>query len=131
VAALGKMVGRGLDVLLDAWAAAPTPAGLEGVRASLDEATGLFKQACDKLHAAERDAADYLGADLMDMAAAVVNTWLLARDAGVGADQAARERKAALARAYAAEHLPKAMASGRIVLAAELTAVTAKESILA
>jgi 3-(methylthio)propanoyl-CoA dehydrogenase len=131
VAALGKMVGRGLDVLLDAWAALPTPAGLEGTRASLDEATASFKQACDKLHAAERDAADFLGADLMDMAAAVVNCWLFLRDAASAAVPEARERKTAMARAYAAEHLPKAMASGRIVLAGDLAAIEAKESILA
>jgi len=131
VAALGKMVGRGLDVLFDAWVGLSTPAGLESTRDSLDEATALFKEACDKLHAAERDAADFLGADLMDMAAAIVNSWLLLRDAQTASDHGARERKAAVVRAYAAEHLPKAVASGRIVLAAELTAVTAKESILA
>ncbi len=131
VAALGKMVGRGLDVLLDAWAAMPAPAGLEAVRASLDEATALFKEACDKLHAADRVTADLLGADLMDMAAAVVNTWLLLRDATRASDEAVRGRKAQLVKAYAAEHLPKALASGRIVLTSDTTAVSAKEQILA
>jgi len=131
VAALGKMVGRGLDVLLNAWAALPTPDGLEGTRAALDEATSLFKEACDKLHAADRVSADFLGADLMDMAAGVVNTWLLLRDAASAPMPEARERKVAVARAYAAEHLPKAIASGRTVLAGDASAVSAKEVILA
>ena len=75
VAALGKMVGRGLDVLLDAWAAASGAAtALPRARqARLLGTTELFKKCCDALHAAERDAVDYFGADLMDMAAAVVN----------------------------------------------------------
>ena len=116
VAALGKMLGRGLDVLLDAWAAAPGAAGLEGARAQLAEAVALFKDCCDRLHGAERDVVDYFGADLMDMAAAVVNASLLVRDASVS------ERKVALAKAYAAEHLPKAIASGRAILAGDIDA---------
>lgn len=129
VAAIGKMVGRGLDVLLDAWAEeagkAPNAAATVAVRASLAEAVALFKECCDKLHGAERHVVDYYGADLMDMAAAVVGTSLLVRDS------ATAERKAAVAAAYAAEHLPQALASGQAILAGDTTALTAKDSLLA
>ncbi|HTX71520.1 MAG TPA: acyl-CoA dehydrogenase family protein, partial [Rectinemataceae bacterium] len=124
VAAIGKMVGRGLDPLLDSWAAAPCPAGLEATRKELVETTELFKKCCDQLHDAERDTVDYFGADLMDMAAALVNSWLLLRDAG------RLPRKVELTRAYAAEHLPRATSAGAAILAHELTALAAKESIL-
>ena len=125
VAAIGKMVGRGLDVLLDAWSAAPAAAGLEATRASLAEAVALFKVCCDKLHGADRDVVDYYGSDLMDMAAAVVGTSLLIRDSGVA------ERKAEVAKTYASEHLPQALASGRAIMAADMTAIVSKETILA
>jgi alkylation response protein AidB-like acyl-CoA dehydrogenase len=129
VAAIGKMLGRGLDVVLDAWALAPGAAaegeGVKEARKSLAETVALFKECCDRLHGAERDVVDYFGADLMDMAAAVVNTSLLLRDA------ASAERKADMAQAYAAEHLPKAMASGRAILAGDMTPILSKESILA
>ena len=135
VAAIGKMVGRGLDVVLDGWAASSADgaggglgaggnAGLAATRKELVETTELFKKCCDALHDADRDAVDYFGADLMDMAAAVVNSWLLMRDASL------LPRKADLARAYAAEHLPRAKSAGAAILARELTALAAKESIL-
>jgi 3-(methylthio)propanoyl-CoA dehydrogenase len=125
VAALGKMLGRGLDVLLDAWAAAPVGNGLEEARSRLAEAVALFKECCDRLHGAERDFVDYFGADLMDMAAAVVNTSLLMRDS------ASSERKIDMAKAYAAEHLPKALAAGHAILVGDMTPILSKESILA
>jgi hypothetical protein len=127
VAALGKMLGRGLDLLLDAWAVAPAGSDprLEATRAGLAETVALFKECCDKLHGAERDAVDYFGADLMDMAAAVVCSSLLVRDSAHSA------RKADMAKAYAAEHLPRAIAAGRAILAGDMTAILSKESILA
>jgi len=125
VAAIGKMVGRGLDLLLDLWAAAPCAPALASVRKELVETTELFKKCCDTLHAADRDTVDYFGADLMDMAAAVVNGWLLLRDAQV------QERKADLLRAYAAEHLPRAKSSGAAVLAHDMAGVAGRQSILA
>jgi 3-(methylthio)propanoyl-CoA dehydrogenase len=125
VAAIGKMVGRGLDLLLDGWAAGPAGAGLEAARGSLAETVALFKECCDKLHGSERDVVDYFGADLMDMATAVVCSSLLIRDS------AHSERKVDMAKAYAAEHLPQAIASGRAILAGDMTAILSKESILA
>ena len=135
VAALGKMLGRGLDVLIDEWAAAPVPAALAAMKARLVGATELFRKCCDALHASERDAVDYFGTDLMEMAAAVVNSWLLLRDASIVAGQAADPATAAdpkvdLALAFAAEHLPRAEGSAAAILAADMTGIAAKDRIL-
>ena len=129
VAAIGKMVGRGLDVLLDGWAAAASGAAsaesLKETRKLLAETVALFKECCDRLHGAERDVVDYFGSDLMDMAAAVVNTSLLIRDSAV------QERKVDLVKAYASEHLPRAQAAGRAILSGDMTPILAKATILA
>jgi 3-(methylthio)propanoyl-CoA dehydrogenase len=143
VAALGKMLGRGLDPLLDEWASAANAGGANAGGASIHEAlsalrtrlvgtTELFKKCCDELHGAERDAVDYFGADLMDMAATVVTTWLLIRDAGVpDAVGVVNEHKASLARAYASEHVPEAEAAAAAILARDMSALAAKDKILA
>ena len=129
VAAIGKMVGRGLDILLDKWAlaaaGAPSAESLKETRVLLAETVALFKECCDRLHGAERDTVDYFGSDLMDMAAAVVNTSLLIRDS------AASERKIDLVKAYASEHLPRAEAAGRAILSGDMTPILSKASILA
>ena len=144
VAAIGKMMGRGLDVLFDTWAALSLPEGLSALKTRLVNTTELFKKCCDTLHGAERDAVDYFGADLMDMAAALVGTWLLARDACVakeadvaktlgGVNDAAKVNetsKTALVQAFAAEHLPKAEGSGAAILALDMSGIAARESIL-
>jgi hypothetical protein len=128
VAALGKMLGRGLDVLFDSWAAAPFPEALGALRARLVGSTGLFNKCCDELHSAERDVVDYFGTDLMDMAAAIVDTWLLARDASFPGPEG--ERKIELALAFAAEHLPQAEGSAAAILARDMTVIAAKDRIL-
>ena len=130
VAALGKMVGRGLDVLLDGLAATPTPEGLVELKARLAGTTELFKKCCDALHGCERDSADYFGADLMDMAAVVVNTWLLLRDARLASGDLAT-RKAEMVRAYAAEHLPRAEGLGAAIVSGDMTSISRKDVILA
>ena len=74
----------------------------------------------------------------MDMAAALVGTWLLARDACIARDAGvARDAglvsefsKTALVQAFAAEHLPKAEGSGAAILALDMSGIAAKESIL-
>jgi alkylation response protein AidB-like acyl-CoA dehydrogenase len=128
VAALGKMLGRGLDVLLDSWAAAPLPEALGALKTRLVASTELFKKCCDELHAAEREVVDYFGADLMDMAAMIINTWLLARDAGFPGKEG--ERKVEVALAFAAEHLPQAEGSAVAILARDMTVIAAKDRIL-
>jgi hypothetical protein len=122
---MGKMLGRGLDPLLDEWAALDYDPKLAPLVAELRETTELFKRCCDHLKDQERDVIDYFGEDLMDMAAWVVNGWLLLRDT------LSLERKCDLARAYAAEHLPQARSAGAAILACEMTALAAKDSILA
>jgi hypothetical protein len=142
VAALGKMVGRGLDFLFDQWAALDFDGKLAGdladVKARLSSSTDLFKGCCDKLHEQERDVVDYFGSDLMDMVAAVFNSWLLLRDArtaaspgSTGAGAATAARKADLVRAYTAEQLPRSDAAGAAIMAFELTAINARSAILA
>jgi alkylation response protein AidB-like acyl-CoA dehydrogenase len=129
VAALGKMLGRGLDVLLDAWAELECPAALAETRSTLLESTALFKRCCDALHGRDRDLVDYFGADLMEMAAAIVGTWLLVRDARRPGALAAS--KADLARAYAAEQLPRVEGLGGSILAGNAVGLEARQSILA
>lgn len=130
VAALGKTLGRGLDVLFEEWKAVPCDAALDEVRKPLLELTELFGKACDALKPREREAIDYFGADLVGMAGLVVTTWLLLLDArDPGAEGASR--KAEVVRAYAAEQLPKARALGEAVLAGTMTAETRREAILA
>jgi alkylation response protein AidB-like acyl-CoA dehydrogenase len=136
VAAIGKMVGRGLDVLLDEWAALDFGSGLAGLKSRLEASTRLFKDCCDRLHNKERDVVDYFGSDLMDMAAAVFNSWLLLRDArpaasGGLADEAMAARKADLAQAYMAEQLPRADAAGAAIMALDMAALRARKGILA
>ena len=131
VAALGKMLGRGLDVLFDEWKALECGPELEGLRRPLGELTELFGRACDSLKARDRATIDYFGADLVAMAAIVVNSWLLLRDARGDASDGAQGRKAEVARAYAGEQLPAARALGESILAAAISAEASRETILA
>jgi hypothetical protein len=119
VAAIGKMVGRGLDPLLDDWAALDVGAGLQGLKAGLLELDDLFRKCCDELHGRDRDFVDFYGSDLVEMACVLVNSWLLLRDA------AANTRKADVVRAYAAEQLPAAKSHGEAILAAAASSATA------
>jgi hypothetical protein len=138
VAALGKMVGRGLDVLLDGLAAEAVPEALSALKERLAGTTELFKKCCDSLHGCERDSVDYFGVDLMEMAAVVVNAWLLLRDARVADDArvaqgpaASATHKAEVLRAFAAEHLPRAEGLGAAILSGDMSSISAKDAILA
>jgi len=130
VAALGKTLGRGLDVLFDEWRALDCDPGLDDVKAPLEEVTGLFDRACDGLKVRDREAIDFFGSDLVGMAALVVNTWLLLRDASAFAGEG-DARKAEVVRAYAAEQLPRARAIGEAILEGTAIAASAGEAILA
>ncbi|HET7838672.1 MAG TPA: acyl-CoA dehydrogenase family protein [Rectinemataceae bacterium] len=125
VAAIGKMVGRGLDVLLDEWAGLEYPAELASLKAALEETTSNFRKCCDALKDKDREVIDYFGADLVEMGAVVVNSWLLLRDA------IAVPRKRELVRAYAAEHLPRASGLGAAILAGDMSSSASREAILA
>ena len=134
VAALGKTLGRGLDVLFDEWRALEYGEGLAGIKKPLGELTDFFGRVCDSLKARDREAIDFFGADLIGMAAIIVNSWLLLRDArteAAGAAPATGGRKNEVARAYAAEQLPRAKALGEAIMEGAITPVASREAILA
>ncbi len=125
VAMTGKLLGHALDDFLDNWADLNYGPALEGLKNQLVEITELFKQATDALKEKERDIIDFYAADLADMAAFVVISWLLLRDALVS------QRKADIARVYITEHLSRINALGTTIMNADETMLLARESILA
>jgi alkylation response protein AidB-like acyl-CoA dehydrogenase len=125
VAAIGKLLGRSLDPLLAQWQAMPVSADLAGEKEQLAEATALYQKAADHLKGQDRSVIDYYASDLVDMAAWIICSWLILRDAGV------LERKKDLARAYLADVLPKIKVNGAVVLASSAAAFATKNSLLA
>jgi alkylation response protein AidB-like acyl-CoA dehydrogenase len=125
VAAIGKLLSRSLDCLLDKWAGIDYGSELEPLKAQLIEATELFQQASDALKAQEQEIIDYYASDLTDMAAYIINSWLLLQDALVS------ERKADLAQVYVNEHLPKVHQAGELILKADETPLKVRETVLA
>ncbi|MDY7078491.1 MAG: acyl-CoA dehydrogenase family protein [Chloroflexota bacterium] len=102
VAAIGGLLGRSLDNLLDEWADLDYGVELALLKSQVEEATVLFNRCIDHLKEQEdRAVIDYYAVDLTEIAAYVVNCWLVLRDARL----AARKRK--VARVYVAETLPK------------------------
>jgi hypothetical protein len=100
VAAIGGLLGRALDDLLNDWAAQDYGAELAPLKKQMTEATALFNRCIDHMKEQEdRAVIDYYGVDLVDVATYVVNGWLMLRDARL------RERKHAMARIYIAEAL--------------------------
>jgi alkylation response protein AidB-like acyl-CoA dehydrogenase len=125
VAVIGKLLGRALDPLLDEWIAREDyPTELEPVKVQLVQATALLRQAGDTLKAKEREVIDYYAADLVDMAAYLVNAWLLLLDGGSG------EHKRDLAHVYAAEHLPHIHSAAQAILAADVAPLQARSTVL-
>ncbi len=125
VAAIGKLLGHALDNRLAEWAAQDYGKELEGLKKQLIEATDLFKKAADVLKEKERDIIDYYAVELTDIAAYVVNSWLVLQDA------LQSERKRDLARVYISEILPKVHTAGAVILAADDTPLQARDRILA
>jgi len=124
VAAIGKLLGRSLDPLLAQWKLMKIPSDLAGEAAQLSEASELFQKAVDHLKVQERAVIDYYASDLVDMAAWIICSWLLIRDAIV------LDRKKDLVRAYLADVLPKIRVSGAVVLAGSADAFAVKNSLL-
>jgi hypothetical protein len=125
VAALGKLLGHALDDLLAEWSAIDYGAELAAFKAQLDEATTKFLTATDFLKEQETGIINYYDIDLMNMAAYVVNSWILLQDARVS------DRKRDLARVYINEHLPKVHAAGDSILTGDDTPLKVRDSILA
>lgn len=125
VAAIGKLLGGGLNELLDEWAALNYGPELEPLKANVAEATELFKQAAVNLKEKEREVIDFYAADLTDMAVFVVNFWLMLQDARLS------DRKQAIARLYIAEHLPQVHSAAAAIQAADATPLEARAVVLA
>jgi hypothetical protein len=113
VAALGKLLGFALDDQLDAWAAVDYGQDLEKTRDRLIEATELFKKSAAVLKEKQSELIDYYASDLIDMAAYIVNSWLLMQDGRIS------ERKRYLVQFYTSEFLPKVHSAGNMILAAD------------
>ena len=124
VAAIGKLLGHGLDDLLDTWADLDYRPELISLKAQLEDANALLKQSADHLKEKERPVIDYYASDLVDMAIYVINSWLLLQDARLS------PRKEALARVYIAENLPRVRAAGAIIQSADTMPMEAKEAVL-
>jgi alkylation response protein AidB-like acyl-CoA dehydrogenase len=124
VAALGKLLGHALDDLLAKWSALDYGSDLDSIKGQLIEATDVFKEATDALKSKESDVIDYYAVDLTDMAAYVVNSWLLLHDALIS------ERKRDLARFYITENLPRMRAIGEAILSANDTPLLMRDSVL-
>jgi alkylation response protein AidB-like acyl-CoA dehydrogenase len=123
VAATGKLLGRALDTLFDAWAAVEFGEALAPLKMQLLEATDLFKRATNSLKERQRDIIDYYAVDLVDMACYLVNSWLLLRDGKVA------PRKLELAKVYIAEHLPEVHRAGEAILAGDDAPLQARAKI--
>ncbi|HEY5119219.1 MAG TPA: acyl-CoA dehydrogenase family protein, partial [Anaerolineales bacterium] len=124
VAAIGKLLGRSLDPLLAEWQLMKIPADLAHEKALLAEATALYQKAVDHLKGQDRPVIDYYASDLVDMAAWVICSGLLLRDAGV------LESKKDLARAYLADVLPKIRVAGAVVLESSPASLQTKNSLM-
>jgi 3-(methylthio)propanoyl-CoA dehydrogenase len=125
VAAIGKLLGHSLDPLLAEWKLMKIPQDLAGEAAQLAEATELYKKAVDHLKGQDRPVIDYYASDLVDMAAWIICSWLILRDAGI------LDRKKDLFRAYLADQLPKIRVAGAVVLESSPAKLETKNSLMA
>jgi len=100
VAAIGGLLGHALDDLFSDWAARDY--GSEtALKKEIEQATALLNRCIDHLREQERAVIDYYAVDLVDLAAYVVNGWLMLLDARH------TEEKRRMAHLYLAEMLPR------------------------
>jgi alkylation response protein AidB-like acyl-CoA dehydrogenase len=125
VAVTGKLLGHALDPLLEGWAAAEFPPELAELHSKLVEANSLFLRTTDALKNQPREQIDFYALDLTNLAAYLVNAWLLLQDA------VHVVRKHDLARAYIAEHLPDIHAAGEAILTIDSSMLQVRETLLA
>jgi alkylation response protein AidB-like acyl-CoA dehydrogenase len=124
VAAIGKLLGHSLDPLLAEWQTMKLPADLAAEKTQLMEATALYQKAVDHLKGQERPVIDYYASNLVDMAAWIICSGLILRDAIF------LEGKKNLARAYLADVLPKIQVAGAVVLGSSLAALETQHALL-
>lgn len=127
VAAIGKLLGHGLDDLLDDWAAQDYGPELAPLKSQVAEATALFNRSTDHMKECDREVIDYYASDLTDMGVTVVNSWLMLQDARLSP----KGKKGAMARVYIAEHLPHLRRAAAAIQAADPTPLQVRDVILA
>ncbi len=125
VAVIGKLLGHALDDLLNDWAAQDYGPELVPLKNQVVDATALFNRCADHLKECDTPVIEYYASDMTDMAAYVVNSWLMLRDAR------ASDRKRAMAHVYIAEHLPKVRGAASAIQAADPTPLQVRDIVLA
>ncbi|HFD39449.1 MAG TPA: acyl-CoA dehydrogenase [Anaerolineae bacterium] len=126
VAATGPLLGHALNPLFETWAAEEYGPDLADLKAQMEEATALLNRAADHLKEMDdRAMIDYYAADLADLAVYTLTGWLALRDGR------ANERKAALARVYLADTLPRFRGSLARIQASDPAPLQLRDLILA
>ncbi len=125
VAAIGKLLGGGLDELFDDWAAQDYGPELAPLKSQVEEATALFRRCADHLRECDRDVIDYYASDVTDMGVYAINSWLMLQDARKS------DRKRSMAHVYITEHLPKMRSSAAAIQAADPTPLLVRDEVLA
>jgi len=123
VATLSKLLGYTLDPLLDEWAGRKYNE-LTSLKEKLVEANGILKQAIGTLKEQDRDMIDYYACDLTDIAAYLINSWLMLQDAQL------LENKRDLARIYITNSLRLIKSRAETIHAADETPLQIRENIL-
>jgi hypothetical protein len=125
VAAIGGLLGHALDGLLADYAAQDYGEELADLKAQLAESSSLFNRCIDHMKEADRVAIDYYGSDAVEVAAYLLNGWLVLQDARTS------ERKRDLARVYIGEALPQIRSRIDVLRAIDPTPTQVRESVLA
>jgi hypothetical protein len=124
VAATGKLLGHSLDPLLHAWMDLAVDPDLAGEKAALEESTEQYQKAVDHLKGQDRAVIDFYASDLVDMAAWIICSWLILRDAQI------LPYKKDLFRAYLADVLPKIRVAGEVVMKSSTAILDAEKTLL-
>jgi 3-(methylthio)propanoyl-CoA dehydrogenase len=124
VAGISKLLGHGLDDLLESWADLDYGPELDNLKQQLESANALLGETVDRLKEKDRELIDYYAVDVVDMAIYIINGWLLLQDARLS------PRKGDVARVYISEHMPKVNAAAAFVQRGDDTPVTARETVL-
>jgi len=125
VAVIGKLLGHALDDLLNDCAKQDYGPELAPLKNQVMDATALFNRCADHLKECDTPVIEYYASDVTDMAAYVVNSWLMLRDAR------ASDRKRAMAHVYIAEHLPRVRGAAAAIQSADPMPLAVRDAILA
>lgn len=123
VATLSKLLGHTLDHLLDEWAGREYNE-LTSLKEKLVEANEVFKQTIGTLKEQNRDMIDYYACDLTDIAAYLINSWLMLQDAQ------SFESKRELAKIYITNSLRLIQTHAETIHAADETPLQVRENLL-